>query len=698
MLISCKCLNFIATSNNNSSQQKQQSQQQQQQLPAATTAAVATADLKENNATVAAVAMQQSSNDCNNSLVATSAITTTTTSSNNNSIVKPSNDDESFSLTNALRQTFLQKYPRNFVFYSQCVDFFKQAIGPVNDLTINVLSQKDLIYSVTLEISEAQNSSSTRSSWQISICSNCNVALCAKRLSNNTAPQFLINCGLLTNNEELSQKRSDKSFSDTFGILIIDHPKLESSIQNQNTTSNSTIGSLSTSFATSSVTSHHLDSKQLRLRQLQTNLQQRLQREIAETDERIQRYTAQQFALLKSFREKSEQEYQMLVTLIQCIPEQQANEWLERQPPSLDVCSNSGNLSYGAARRRNTISSRRELNNTTAPNTPTTTQPPNNIFNINRDNSMKNSLTATPTSPTSAIMTTTTTIPTGVADNNTQSPAGGASTATTPTIVGSNSSALNRKMSNFDTPPATPEAIPMSVGNSPTFRQQQQQQQHTTFASHPQTFQQFSSGSIETADDCLFELEGVDSSNITSPQQLQNRTMYLQNPPSPLRLLQTHQQQQQQQQSQQQQHLQPQNVPHQILPPFNSYQRSLSYINAQPENHMSDLDESDDAEEAEDALDLDSSMPIAMTATPSRRIHGKGPAAQGVNFAKSLPIEIANSPLAAVGRSYMATLESDEDELDNNVDIAASIKALAKSVHGEAVFGDLPRPRLRSQI
>lgn len=37
-------------------------------------------------------------------------------------------------------------------------------------------------------------------------------------------------------------------------------------------------------------------------------------------------------------------------------------------------------------------------------------------------------------------------------------------------------------------------------------------------------------------------------------------------------------------------------------------------------------------------------------------------------------------------------------ELDNTVDIAASIKALAKSVHGEAVFGDLPRPRLRSQI
>lgn len=45
-------------------------------------------------------------------------------------------------------------------------------------------------------------------------------------------------------------------------------------------------------------------------------------------------------------------------------------------------------------------------------------------------------------------------------------------------------------------------------------------------------------------------------------------------------------------------------------------------------------------------------------ATPNRRINLKN-AAQVTNFAKSLPIEISNSPLA-VGRSYMATVESDE--------------------------------------
>lgn len=38
------------------------------------------------------------------------------------------------------------------------------------------------------------------------------------------------------------------------------------------------------------------------------------------------------------------------------------------------------------------------------------------------------------------------------------------------------------------------------------------------------------------------------------------------------------------------------------------------------------------------------------------------------------------------------------DENVDRVDIAASIKAIAKSVHGDSVFGDLPRPRFSTQI
>uniref|UniRef100_A0A182MP74 Uncharacterized protein n=1 Tax=Anopheles culicifacies TaxID=139723 RepID=A0A182MP74_9DIPT len=59
-------------------------------------------------------------------------------------------------------------------------------------------------------------------------------------------------------------------------------------------------------------------------------------------------------------------------------------------------------------------------------------------------------------------------------------------------------------------------------------------------------------------------------------------------------------------------------------------------------------------------------------------------------IAKSLPISMPKQ---------MAQFRANEDDLDemveDTVDIAASIKALAKSVHGEAVFGDLPRRQIQ---
>lgn len=63
---------------------------------------------------------------------------------------------------------------------------------------------------------------------------------------------------------------------------------------------------------------------------------------------------------------------------------------------------------------------------------------------------------------------------------------------------------------------------------------------------------------------------------------------------------------------------------------------------------------------------------------------------------KSLPMDIPVFP------KNFKDLDSDnEDEdlpLEDNIDIAASIKKLAKSVHGSTVFGDLPRPRFSTQL
>ncbi|XP_078046144.1 proline-rich Akt substrate 40 kDa [Augochlora pura] len=67
-------------------------------------------------------------------------------------------------------------------------------------------------------------------------------------------------------------------------------------------------------------------------------------------------------------------------------------------------------------------------------------------------------------------------------------------------------------------------------------------------------------------------------------------------------------------------------------------------------------------------------------------------------LAKSLPVTVPTFP-SFVRRSVQ---DEDDDQLSRVPhaphNIRASIKALAKSVHGDPVFGDLPRPRFSTQI
>lgn len=93
------------------------------------------------------------------------------------------------------------------------------------------------------------------------------------------------------------------------------------------------------------------------------------------------------------------------------------------------------------------------------------------------------------------------------------------------------------------------------------------------------------------------------------------------------------------------------------------------------------MDDEDDIDEIEDQL-----------INPIRQYTKQ----TSVNLAKSLPISM---PIADGSRSIELEID-DDDKTEDNVDIAASIKALAKSVHGDTVtvFGDLPRPRFSTQI
>ncbi|KAK3917417.1 Proline-rich AKT1 substrate 1 [Frankliniella fusca] len=65
------------------------------------------------------------------------------------------------------------------------------------------------------------------------------------------------------------------------------------------------------------------------------------------------------------------------------------------------------------------------------------------------------------------------------------------------------------------------------------------------------------------------------------------------------------------------------------------------------------------------------------------------------NLAKSLPVSV---PIFPGARGHGNDFEEDDLSPRDPMDIAASIKALARSVHGDTVFGDLPRPRFSSQI
>nr|CAD7443853.1 unnamed protein product [Timema bartmani] len=64
-------------------------------------------------------------------------------------------------------------------------------------------------------------------------------------------------------------------------------------------------------------------------------------------------------------------------------------------------------------------------------------------------------------------------------------------------------------------------------------------------------------------------------------------------------------------------------------------------------------------------------------------------------LAKSLPVKV---PTYLPSNKRGGEDGDDERRPQDPMDIAASIKALAKSVHGDAVFGDLPRPRFSTQI
>ncbi|XP_049836137.1 uncharacterized protein LOC126281324 [Schistocerca gregaria] len=108
-----------------------------------------------------------------------------------------------------------------------------------------------------------------------------------------------------------------------------------------------------------------------------------------------------------------------------------------------------------------------------------------------------------------------------------------------------------------------------------------------------------------------------------------------------------------------------------------------------------DLDGMDDTSpgeilQSEDETDTDES------GSHDEGIHIPRGRSSSSHLAKSLPV---NVPAYVPTQRHSGEFEEDVHYPQDPVDIAASIRALAKSVHGESdVFGDLPRPRFSTQI
>lgn len=246
---------------------------------------------------------------------------------------------------------------------------------------------------------------------------------------------------------------------------------------------------------------------------------------------------------------------------------------------------------------------------------------------------------------------------------------------TTPLTTSAGAVFLNLK-NPLDTPPATPDSTPMSIGNSPNFKPTGllsllKQQSTPNKSSAPTTpisplvpvhqndqRNHLNNNRIEHAMDAsafFFDMDGVSSSDIACP-------------------------------------------------PMSDAEESDSENGKCPElkNHTFKIISDFHLESADTTPPITGGLSIP-------RLSGRP---KSLSIAQSLPISIPitqdqhslNDEFDEVilfqffSNYHLITCLLQYDDADDHVDIAASIKALAKSVHGEALFGDLPRPRFSTQI
>ncbi|XP_058829555.1 uncharacterized protein LOC131688937 [Topomyia yanbarensis] len=474
--------------------------------------------------------------------------------------------------------------------------FFKEALGPVRCAT--VIQFDGLLRKVRVF-----------EEWDLCQCRNCECTVYAQKTNESTSASnvsCLVNATLMTTQEQLSAREADENYSPAFGILL-----------NGSSLSYSDL-----------VDKSKLLSKAKSDNQFVQLLRAYMERETEAANERIHRFTEQQFAVLKVKRERAEQDCLILAKLANNVPE------------LLHNISSSSNTSEA------------------------TIQPITTAGSTERVTILRGSV-----SPMVA---------TGTSDSN----AG----------------------SQLETPPPTPEYMPMSTGNSPpmiTAASANTRQQVNVAAAASST-----SSSASTADQSSSPSPGA---RLNASARVQNRAnfssfnsnnnnnvsfsnthgaisrqpltvMMMQQTPT-ITTIDASTAAQQQHSSTNSSIMQQQ----QRLLDSNSFESDCMFDIDGMENDKSPLSNTlSDEEELgfDDSIGNNNDDGIYI---PSRQL-GR----QNSSIAKSLPISMPQ-----VMTQFRTNEEDFEEMTEDNVDIAASIKALARSVHGDTVFGDLPRPQIQ---
>lgn len=432
--------------------------------------------------------------------------------------------------------------------------FFKESLGPVRCTSVQV--QFDALVR-TVRLFDG---------FDLHQCRNCQCCVFARltpgcsddSTTNPAANSCLVNSSLVTNEDQLNARMADGSYSPAFGIVLNG-----SGLSYSDLTEKGKLLSKAKS-----------DNTFVQL------LRAYMERETEAANERIHRFTEQEFAVLKVKRERAEQDCMILAKLANNVPELML--------------------------RSNSITER-----------PTST-------------------TVTATTPTAVAATTPTT------------------TATSKVSPNANP---NGAANQLETPPPTPEYQPMSTGNSPPMATTRSSRiTPPSSADQSSARQPLRANGNNNIVSFSNNTRGAIVNNSRQPQQPQhsstNSLMQMQ----------------------------------QNRLATSSFESDCMFEIDGMENDKSPLSNTLSDEEELGFDDSTGNNNEDGMYIPSRHSLGR----QSSSIAKSCPISMPQ-----VMTQFRASEEDYDEMAEDNVDIAASIKALARSVHGDTVFGDLPRPQVQ---